>query len=93
MASDMGIVHAELLLALTPPDAPAAIAPLERAAQLAEARGARMAHVQALTHLAVLRRGTPGEADALHALQELYDGFTEGFDTPQLVAARAALQR
>ena len=43
-----------------------------------------MAQLQALTHLAVLRRGTPGEADAARALQEVYDGFTEGFDTPHL---------
>ena len=91
MAPDVGIVHGELLLVLTPPDAPAADAEFERAAELAGGRGARMAQLQALTHLAVLRRETPGEADALHSLQDAYDGFTEGFDTPHLVAARAAL--
>ena len=50
-----------------------------------------MAQLQALTHLAVLRRGTPTEADAALALQEVYDGSPKGFDTPHLVAARAAL--
>ena len=56
--------------------------------ELADERGA--ARLAALTHLAVLRRGTP-EADAVHALRDVYDQFTEGFDVPQLVAARAAL--
>ena len=93
MGPDVGIVHGELLLALTPPDVAAADAEFERAAELAGDRGARMAQLQALTHLAVLRRGTPGEADAARALQEVYDGFTEGFDSPHLVAARAALAR
>ena len=80
MGPDVGIVHGELLLALTPPDVAAADAEFERAAALAGDRGARMAQLQALTHLAVLRRGAPSEADAARALQELYDGFTEGFD-------------
>ena len=70
MAPDVGIVHGELLLALTPPDVPAADAEFERAAELAGDRGARMAQLQALTHLAVLRRGAPSEADAVPALQE-----------------------
>jgi hypothetical protein len=50
-----------------------------------------MPQLQALTRLAELRRGTPGEEAARLALLEVYDGFTEGFDTPQLAAARAAL--
>jgi predicted ATPase len=91
MAPDLGIVHGQLQLLLNPPDAPAAIAEFQRTADLAGGRGARMAQLQALTHLARLRRGTPGEAEAVHALQEVYDGFTEGFDSPHLVAARTAL--
>jgi predicted ATPase len=93
MAPDLAIVHGQLLLALTPPDAPAAIAQLERAAQVAGRRGARMAQLQALTQLALLQRGTPGEAAAIDALQAVHDEFTEGFDSPHLVAARTALGR
>ena len=52
-----------------------------------------MAQLQALTHLAVLRCGAAGEAEAVHTLQEVYDRFTEGFDSPHLVAAHAALAR
>ena len=48
---------------------------------------------EALTHLAVLRRGAPSEGETARALQELYDRFTEGIDSPHLVAARAALAR
>ena len=38
-----------------------------------------------------LRRDTQREAEARQALREVYDGLTEGFDLPHLVAARAAL--
>jgi predicted ATPase len=92
MSSDVGIVHGELLLAQTPPETDAAAAKFERSARFSRDHGARMAELQALTHLARLRRGTPGEADAVAALEELYGQFTEGFDTPQLVAARDVLR-
>jgi len=93
MAPDVAVVHGQLFLVLTPPDAPAAIAQLQQAADVAGARGARMARLQALTHLAELQRGTTGETNAVRALQEAYDGFTEGFASPHLVAARAALEQ
>ena len=94
MAPDLGIVHGELLLVLNPPDAPAAIAEFERAAELAGARGARMAQLQALTHLAALRHGEPLARPRRSArCRTVYDLFTEGFDSPHLVAARAALGR
>jgi hypothetical protein len=48
--------------------------------------------LQALTRLAILRRGTPMEFEARGALQVVYDGLTEGFDLPHLVAARQALE-
>jgi hypothetical protein len=91
MGPDVGIAHGDLLLGLSPPDVPAADAVFDRAVKLAGGRGARMAQLQALTRLAALRRGTPDESDAVRALREAYDCFTEGFDTPHLVAARATL--
>jgi hypothetical protein len=91
LAADVCIAHGEVLLLQSPPEVAAAEAAFERAAAHAGGRGARMMQLQALTRLAELRRGTPGEAEARRALQEVYVTFTEGLDTPQLVAARAAL--
>lgn len=92
LGTDVGIVHGDLLLLQSPPDAGAAEAVFDRAAELAAARGARMAQLQLLTRLATLRQGTPAEADSMRALREVYDEFTEGLETPPLVAARAALR-
>jgi hypothetical protein len=92
MAADVGLALAELLVASAPPDLAAAEAALERVATLAGARGCRMAHLQALTRLVGLRRGTQHEESTRRELRELYDSLTEGFDLPQLVAARAALE-
>ena len=91
LAPDVGLVHADLLLALSPPDPAAATALLERVVQQTVEHGALMPRLQALTRLATLRKGTPAEGEALRALREVYERFTEGHDTAQLVAARAAL--
>jgi hypothetical protein len=85
------ILRGDLFLASPAPDETAAQAAFGRAAALAEARGARMVHLIAATRLASLRRSAPGHDAALEALRAVYDTFTEGFDTPQLVAARAVL--
>jgi hypothetical protein len=90
-APDVGIAHGDLLLAAAPPDAREAEDIFERTARLAADRGARMAQLQALTRLAVLRSGTPAAVEARRVLRQVYDQFTEGFELPQLVAARAAL--
>jgi hypothetical protein len=50
-----------------------------------------LAHPVGPRRLAVLRQGTPGEQAARRELQTILDGFTEGFGTPQLVAARSLL--
>lgn len=92
LGPDVAIVHAELHLLEDPPDVPSAVAQLERAATLAGHVGARMAHLRALTRLVVLRRATPGADDLVRELRELYGQFTEGFDSPHLVAARGALR-
>jgi hypothetical protein len=92
MAADVGLALADLLVASAPADIAGAEAVLERVATLASARGCRMAHLQSLTRLVGLRRGTQHEEATRRALRELYDSLTEGFDLPQLVAARAALE-
>ena len=90
MAPDVGIVHGQLLLVLSPPDAAAADAELERTAEAAGGCGARMAQLLALTHLVELRRGTRTKPRHATALRDVYDGFTEGFDAAPLTA-RATL--
>jgi predicted ATPase len=92
VSGDVPIVRGDLLLALDPPDAAQAELLFERAAAFAAERGARMTELQALTRLANLRRGTPREPEARECLRRLLDTFTEGFATPQLVAARTALE-
>jgi len=92
LAPDVGIVHGDLLLVVAAADVSAAEGVFERVEQLARSRGAKMALLKVLTRLVSLRRGTPGEAESVRALRDVYDSFTEGFDTPQLVAARAALE-
>ena len=91
-AYDMAIAHGDLLLAVSPENVSVADAMFEQVAQLAEENGARMAQLQALTRLISLRAGAAGTDDVVRALQKVYDGFTEGFETAHLVAARAALE-
>jgi tetratricopeptide (TPR) repeat protein len=88
---DLEIVRGDLLLAAHSPDVAGAEARFERAAALGEARGARISCLVAATRLADLRRGTPRDGEAYAALRSVYETFTEGFDIPQLVAARALL--
>jgi predicted ATPase len=90
--SDVEILRGDLLLASPVPDRSAAEVRFERAAALAERRGARISHLVAATRLAELRGGTPRDDEARVALRAVYETFTEGFDIPQLRAARALLE-
>ncbi|MGD9572261.1 MAG: DUF4062 domain-containing protein [Thermoleophilia bacterium] len=91
LTPDVGIVHGDLLLLGPAPDPAAAEVVFDAMAELADRRGSRMARMRALTRLAVLRRGTPAEADALRALRDVHDGMEEGAGTTHAAAARAAL--
>lgn len=91
MSIDASILRADLLMALSEPDVGEAEAAYEEALQFAAEHDSHMAELRATTRLAQLRRGTPGEADAMEALQAIYATFTEGFDTPDLAAAAELL--
>lgn len=90
-ALHIGIAKGDLLLGASPPDPIGAATAFRRVVASTEGTDAHMARLLALTRLLELGRGTPDEAAAAHALRAELDTFTEGFDTPSLVAARAAL--
>ena len=70
-----------------------AIDAAEEAVDVARGIGARLLELRAATNLASahLAAGRAGEAEG--ALLPIYTWFTEGFDTPYLVAARRVLER
>jgi adenylate cyclase len=82
--------QAELLLAEG--DAAEAEACLKEAIEVARRQEAKAWELRATTSLARLwhEQGRTGEAHSL--LAEIYGGFTEGFDTPDLLEARALLE-
>ena len=88
---DLSIMRGDLHMAMAPPDVATAEASYQSAFDGAHERGLRMAELQAATQLATLHRGTPREQASLQQLRDVYDSFTEGHDTVQLVAARAVL--
>ena len=88
---DLAIMRGDLHMALAPPDVATAEASYQSAFDVAHERGLRMAELQAATKLATLHRGTPREQASLQQLRDVYDSFTEGHDTAQLVAARTVL--
>jgi hypothetical protein len=91
LAADIAMAQGDFLLALPSPEHSTAVARFEQAALIAGSRGARMVELQAITRLAVARRGAAEYEETVHRLRRLYDMFTEGFDTPQLAAAREIL--
>jgi class 3 adenylate cyclase/tetratricopeptide (TPR) repeat protein len=81
----------ELLLATAGGGTPEAEALFRRAIEIARAQEAKTFELRATSSLARLlqERGQPGEARAL--LAPVYSWFTEGFETPDLVEAKALL--
>ncbi len=66
--------------------------PTDELAALDEATssGARMTQLEAATRLARLAKST-GRTDAATRLRDVFETFTEGFETPALREARAVL--
>ena len=86
---EMPLLKGDLLLAASGADE--AEPWFQRAFEIGGAVGARMSQLRAATRLTRLRRGSstqPGEGDILRSV---YDTFTEGWDTADLVEARALL--
>jgi DNA-binding winged helix-turn-helix (wHTH) protein/tetratricopeptide (TPR) repeat protein len=82
----------ELILLQGKRDARAeAAACFRRALDIANEQGGRFYELRAATSLAWLWRGRRDEGAAREALERVYAGFTEGFETPDLRAAAACL--
>jgi predicted ATPase len=83
-------LRGDLLLArgADPVDVEAA---LQRAVEIARAQRAKSLELRAAMSLARLWRQRNRAREAPHLLREVYGCFTEGFDTPDLRAARALL--
>ncbi len=84
-------LRGDLLLALPEPDREAAAATYRCAIELARVQHARLDELRAATSLVRLR-ARHGRGDEMRAeLAAIYDGFTEGFDCPDLVEAKTVL--
>ena len=79
-------------LHLSQGEEPEAEASLRRAIEVARRQEAKSWQLRATTSLARLWRDQGKREEARAALIEVYDWFTEGFDTPDLVEARTLLE-
>jgi predicted ATPase len=82
---EFGLLKGDLLLAVG--DVPGAELRFRSVFDVAGDLGTRMPQLRAGTRLARLRRSS----DATEVLRGVYEAFTEGFDSPDLVEARAVL--
>ena len=87
---DLHRVRGDALAAIGPANAQGAREALNRALELARGQGSPVFEVRAL--MSLLASGAADDPSATQAaLQDVYDGFTEGFDCPDLVRAREFL--
>jgi predicted ATPase/class 3 adenylate cyclase len=85
------VLKGDLLVALS--DGDGAESSYRHAIDVARDVGARMSELQAATKLIRLREreGKGKQEERIEQLRGVYDSFTEGFDTPDLVDARGVL--
>lgn len=86
-------IHGKLLMSSPKPQMQAGLDYVKKAIDLARTQGARSFELRAASSLAehLIEEGQPTEAEA--ALAPVFAQFDEGFDTPDLVAAKALLER
>ncbi len=80
-----------LMLAGHEPDADAARSSFERAIEIARSRESKAIELRAATGLAGLLRDQGKKDEARDLLAPIYGWFTEGFETPDLIEAKALL--
>jgi hypothetical protein len=91
LAANIAMAQGNFLLALPSPEVTAAEARFELAAANAGSPGARMVGLEALTRLAARHGDGSPHPSTAHRLRRLHKTFTDGFDSPPLIAARAHL--
>ena len=84
-------LRGELALRGNPPEQTTAASEFQRAVEVARRQGMRTAELRSTVRLARLAAGRGERAEARAMLASVHDAFTEGFDTPDLVEARALL--
>jgi predicted ATPase len=84
-------IAGEIALQSPQPDMAKAEACFERALTVARSQQAKSWELRAATSMAHLRRGQGQLADARDLLAPVYGWFTEGFDTLDLMEAKALL--
>ena len=89
LEAELHRLQGELLTDLS--DGDAAMACFRRAIAIARVQGARMWELRAATSLARLWQHQGGSVEARDLLASTYSWFTEGFDTSDLVDAKALL--
>ena len=91
--ADLLRIKGDLLLALPDPRPAEAEETFRDAIRVARSQEARSYELRATTHLARLLRSRSREAEAQVLLRGIYDWFTEGFDTLDLLEAREVLAK
>src|SRR6266498_3175655 len=84
---EFALLRGDLLLALA--DADGAESCFQSVFEVAGDLGVRMPQLRAATRLTRLWRAAGKRPDGTDELRSAYETFTEGFDTPDLVEARA----
>ncbi len=88
---DFHLLRGDILSYLPNPDLAAVEASYEAALRGTWATSARLTELSVRTRLVALRRAQGRSPDGTDELRSLYAWFTEGFDEPELVAARSIL--
>jgi predicted ATPase/class 3 adenylate cyclase len=86
---EFALLKADLLLALGDDDGAAPL--LQRVVDVGGTLGARMSQLRAATRLARLGEAAQRRRARTDLLRDIYETFTEGFEKPDLVDARAVL--
>ncbi|MEJ2122709.1 MAG: adenylate/guanylate cyclase domain-containing protein [Alphaproteobacteria bacterium] len=84
-------VKGELLLAKSAANATQAAASLQKALQIAARQRAKVLELRASVSLAKLRSSNEQRHKTAERLAQVYNSFTEGFDTPDLLDAKSVL--
>ena len=79
------------MLRLDPAATDAALALLDRAIAVAREHGARSFELRSALRAATILRDLGRDGEGRTLVEHAYAGFTQGFDDPDLVAARAWL--